>query len=132
MNFTLPAMVKINGSFYTDEGRTPVEIQLDERAITNELASGKHVKYIKQKARKFSISWEKMPNQASQAIDGKNGRNELLALIMSVNTFTLILDDGVNTAQTYTCLLSDYTETPALRRPGHMRWNVKVSFEEVG
>ena len=132
MQFSLPAHVSLDGNEFTDESREPVQVSLDERSSTVELASGKIKKYVKYKAYKFDISWTNMPESSSTSIDGKRARNELKALVIGQDEITLVLDDGINDPATYTCLIENYTEQIVLRRPTMIRWSCTLSLVEIG
>lgn len=132
MRFSLPAMVNLNGTDYTDESRDNVTVDRDERATTVTLASGRIKKQIKFVGHNYTISWLNMPSSSASSIDGKAGRNELMALLEANPSITLTLTDGHNAPIVTDCIITSYSENPTLRRPGIMIWSCKLVLQEIG
>jgi hypothetical protein len=132
MNFKFPNLIKLNNVDLTDESRDPLEITRDAREVVVDLASGKKVKYVKKIVKKFSVSWDKMPMNASQTIDGKGGRNELRNIVALGGPIPLVIQDGTNPPETYTVFVTNYSERLNMRRDGYYQYSVSLELEEQG
>lgn len=130
ITFSLPNLIKLNGTELTDESRQPLQESRDERSVTIELATGKKRKFIKSIARKWDINWENVADSASRTVDGFAGRDEIRALAQSGATMTLVIQDGRNPDETYTVFVDSYDEELLMRRSGFYRYKVSLSLEE--
>lgn len=117
----------------TDESRTPLSEERDERSVTVDLASGKKRKFIKGIRRRWSVDWDSVPLDATYTIDGGGARNEIRTIAQSGDALTLTIQDGRNADEIYTIFITDYQETLEMRRPGDLtRYKITLGFEEVG
>lgn len=132
MGLFYPAAIKVDAVDLTDQGRSPVSVQRDERSVIVELASGKRKKYIKGIKHIFSMEWKWLPSDDTNTIDGFAGRDSLVAnFAESGNTHTLIFRDEIGGSDTYTVFVSDYTENLIRRSPNEeFFWEVAMTFEE--
>lgn len=130
LNFSLPNLIKLDGTELTDESRQALQETRDERSVVIELATGKKRKFIKSIARKWDISWDNVAESASNTVDGFAGRDEIRAIAQSGETMTLLIQDGRNATETYTVFVESYDEELLMRRGSHFRYKVSLSLEE--
>ena len=128
-----PAAIEIDNIPLTDQGRSPVEVQREERSVVNELANGTRMKYVKKIAKTFSMSWTWLPDSDDATIDGGMGRQSLAEYLgESGDTHLLKFYDRNGGYQEYTVFVSDYSESLIRRNPhdGTHFWEVSLGFEE--
>lgn len=128
-------MISLGGTELTDDGRSFDE-NMDPRIVQNELANGSLRRYNKAQKRKFSMSWEYMPNSSTHTSDKKGGRDALRALAFSGNSLTLLVRNiasASSTYETYTVFVESYSEK-MMRRDvvsSSYLYNVNLSLVEV-
>lgn len=143
MSFYQPALVSICAvgdelEPITDESRGPVKTDSEPKFIEKVLASGKKKRFLQQVTNRYTISWEHMPFDSSQAIDGGNGVSYLFPLATSGQpvTFALTfkLEDGTLIQNGVDCFVTDFSYEPSIRRGPFENWrfNVSLSLEEIG
>jgi hypothetical protein len=125
-------LVSLGGVEFTDQGRTFDEVW-DERRVENELANGAKRRYKKASKRRFTLSWDWLPNSASQTYDGKAGRDSLRSLVYSGTELTFIYRNQSGSDETYTVFVESYSET-LLRRDSFINasfYTVNLELVEV-
>lgn len=132
MSFRYPNLISLGGVQLTDEGRSPITEDRDERSVVVDLASGKKRKYIKSVKKTWSIDWEMVPMHSGQTIDGKGGRNEIRSLAQGGSVLTFTFVDSYNALETYTVFVSGYNESMILRRAEGSRFKITLELEEQG
>jgi hypothetical protein len=133
LNMRFPNLVTLGGVELTDESRTPLQEERDERSIIVDLASGRKKKFVQGVRRRWTISWENVAANASETVDGKGGRDEMRSLSEGAGFITFVLDDGRNTQETYTVMLENYSEEVLTRRGvGGFRYKVDMTIVEQG
>lgn len=131
-SFRYPNLIRLNNINLTDESREPLSESRDERSTDVELASGKIKKFIKTIAKTWDISWANVGLSASDTVDGFGGRNEIRSIAQSGGTMPFYINDGRNSAETYTVFVEGYSEEVLQRRgPGDgFRYQVTISLRE--
>lgn len=123
----------------SDHGRSPVVETREERAVDVELANGSIRKYVKAVKHTWSMEWVWLPDQDSDTVDGKAGRETMRGMFSVSNSgqpFTLTFRDrastGGTTTRTYTVFVASYSDD-LIRRDvasGKYFFDCKVSFRE--
>jgi hypothetical protein len=108
-DFAGPALVRLNDTDLTDQGRTFDE-KRDERAVENVTANGTIKKYIIAEKREWDLAWSMLPQNASDTYDEKGARDTIKALAMVGNTVTLRVRDSYGEENIYTVWIQDYSE----------------------
>jgi hypothetical protein len=126
-----PSLLKLDDQILTDQGREPLEIQRDERSVTNQLASGKQVRYIKAVKKRFVTSWTWLPSESDQTIDGGAGRNDLVKFRDSGGPFLLTVEDDVLGFSVYNVFIEQYDEKLIRRDPHSGLFFFDVSMEFI-
>lgn len=101
----------------SDHGRSPVQEEREERSVEVELADGTIKKYIKSVKHKWSMSWDWLPDQDADTVDGKAGREtmrNMFSTATSGQTFTLTFRDRAASSgtltRTFTVFVDGYSE----------------------
>jgi len=108
-DFAGPALVKLDNTDLTDQGRTFDE-KRDERAVENVTAKGTIKKYIIAEKRTWDLSWAMLPQLASDTYDEKGARDTIKALAMVGDTVTLWTRSSYGEEYTYTVWIENYSE----------------------
>lgn len=132
MQFRYPNLVKLGTIELTDESRGPLSEEREERSNVVELASGRKVKFIKQINRRFSLSWDNVPEDASKTIDSKGARDEIRTLAQSETIMDFVIQDGLHPVETYSVFIEEYNEEIIIRRPNLFRYKITLALEERG
>jgi hypothetical protein len=133
MSLFFPAAIWIDNNALTDQGRAPVAVGRDERSVINELATGKRKRYVKAIKHTFSMSWEWLPDDEFDTIDGGWARKKMREFIGdSPYTHTLRFYDRNAGWKEYTVFVNSYSEELVRRDPhtGTHFWSVSIEFEE--
>jgi len=128
-----PAAIWIDNVQLTDQGRTPVVRNRDERSTSVDLANGTRKKYIRAVKHSFNTSWDYLPDDTTCTIDGYAARTEMVNLIGdSDDSHTLRFFYKNNSYEEFTVFVTSYSETLIKRDPssGVFIWQVSVDFEE--
>jgi hypothetical protein len=129
-----PAAVWIDSIPLTDQGRSPVSVQREEKFTENELANASKVRYFRGVKRRWSFSWTFLPDSDHQTIDGYAARREIVELLgKDGKDHVLRFYDKDWTYEEYFVFCDSYTEDLIKRDPsGHMfLWEVSVEFCEI-
>lgn len=128
-----PAAIWIDNIQLTDQGRSPIRRDRDERSVSIELANGTRKKYIKAVKHKFSTSWTYLPDDSTCTIDGYAARTELVNLLGDDDQAHLLRFFYKNNKyEEFTVFVSSYSENLVKRDPrsGVFIWEVNIEFEE--
>lgn len=99
----------LNGVEFTDHGRTLSEAR-EERAASVQLASGKIKKYVMGEKKRWTISWQWLPNSSALTYDSKGARDQLRALAFTGNTYSLLIRNTQGQSDYYTVFVESYDE----------------------
>jgi len=130
-----PAAVWLDNVPLTDQGRSPISINRNERSILVELANGDQRKYVKAVKNTFETSWQWLPDEDYQTLDGGAGRKTLRTLIGEDDgdSHSLRFFDRNGGSKDYTVFVGDFNENLIKRDPstGIFMWQISVSFTEL-
>lgn len=133
MTFRHPNLVKLGGVELTDESRMPLQEERDERSIKIDLASGRKKKFVKGVWRRWTIDWDNVSSDAEFTVDGKAGRDELRSIAEGAGYIEFVIQDGRNTAETYTVEVESYSDEVLQRRgEGGFRYKCSITLSEQG
>lgn len=135
--FLKPALMLWDNNAISDHNRSPVSIEVDRIETSNRMANGTLRKYVIADKRTFSVSWDDLPHSEEYTVDGFWGKREIEAFynggqpgMAGAGPFTLTLNEGDGTVNTYTVVFSSYSAEVS-KRGLYDFWNVSVSLEEV-
>lgn len=124
-------ILSLNGVEFTDQGRTLSESR-EEVSAPVQLANGTVKKYIIAIKKRWSISWQWLPNLSSLTYDEKGARDQLRAIAYAGNTFPLIMRNTYGETTSHTVWVENYSEE-LIRRDtinGEYFYNVTVELVE--
>lgn len=130
-SFRFPNLVQIDSTDLTDESRSFSEDR-EERSVVIELASGAKKKYVKGIFKTFQIDWDNVAMSSADTVDGFGGRNEIRALAPEGAVVSLVIQDGRNAEETYSCFVNSYSEEVLQRRGlgDQFRYRVSLALEQ--
>lgn len=127
-----PRLLRFNGTSVTDHNRSELSVDVERIETTNRMANGTLRKYHVADKRTFAVSWDSVPNVASQTVDGFWSGKEIENFFNSTTgSFTLGVTgrDGVET--NYIVMFTDFSRTVVKRWATWELWNVNITLEEV-
>lgn len=132
-NLFYPAAIWVDNFPVTDMGRAPVQFARDERSVIVETSTGKRKRYVKAIKHKFTLSWEWLPDDSTQTIDGGYAHTKIKELFGEQSGVVTIrfYDRNANWTE-YVCFVNSYAETLMKRDPstGTFLWAVQLELEE--
>jgi hypothetical protein len=129
--FTRPALIQWNNNSLSDHNRS--ELDIDPNRIRNDMrtATGALRRYHIADKREFNWSWEMLPEDDSDTVDGFWGADSIIGFFNSTTgTFTLSLINEDNTETDYTVLFDDFSYT-VVKRWDTYWYDIDVKLVEV-
>lgn len=121
-----------NGNGITEHNRSNLSVEWEEFESSSRMADATLRRFLVARKRKFSTSWENVPNLTAKTVDGKWGADAMQSFYLSQSDpFTLTIRPGNGAAQTYTVIITSFTYEWQKRAGGYDMINVSVSLEEV-
>jgi len=131
MTFSNPRLMRWNGNAITDHNRQPLAIDVERIEKKQRMANGTLRKYIVADKRSFTTSWNMLPKNTSQTVDGFWGADDIEQFYNTVTgSFSLEISDGDAETYTYNVMFSDFSKTISKRGSVDF-WEINVSMEEV-
>lgn len=130
LNMRYPNIVKLDNVDLTDESRSPLQEERDERSVIVDLASGRKKKFVKGVRRRWTMDWENVAANANETVDGKGGRDEMRSIAEGAAFVPFTVQDGRNAPENYTVMVESYSEE-VLRRVGLEGFRYKVSMTVI-
>lgn len=127
------ALISFNGTEITEHGRTYNDsIVMNNNDI--ELANGNSRRFYKPSKKSFKFSWFYVPDKSAVTLDSRVGRDFIYSACSSLALISLgIQDSRTGYINTYTCFVSDYSET-LIRNSLQSQcryYNISLSLESV-
>jgi hypothetical protein len=129
----IDALITFNGTEITEHGRT----YNDSIVMNNndfELANGNSRRFYKPSKKSFKFTWFYVPDKSSFTLDSRVGRDSIYSTCSSLALVSLgIQDSHTGYINTYTCFVSDYSET-LIRNSLKTQcryYNIALSLESV-
>lgn len=131
MTFVRPRLMRWNGNAVTDHNRQPLGIDVERIEKKQRMANGTLRKYIVADKRTFNTSWNMLPKNTSQTVDGFWGADAIEQFYNTVTgSFSLEISDGDTETYTYNVMFSDFSKTIS-KRGSIDFWEINVTMEEV-
>jgi len=126
------ALIFLNGKPLSDQGRAPLQNTSDQRRVDHETAKGNLRRYTKAHKNSWVLSWEWLPSEDANTVDGYAARNYLVQMKSSASALTLTVNDITGT-QSYTVLVESYSETLKRRDPviNEHFYDIQLELKEV-
>ena len=134
----------LNGTVWTkitDHGRGPLDIQPQRIENSQRMANGTMRRYVVAKKRRFELSWENVPDKATDFLAGGQTGKWMQdfhddvdgAFYMRVREGAAIdnePEDATNT-ETVIVMITDFSKSITKRGPSFDLWNLDMTLEEV-
>jgi hypothetical protein len=121
-----------NGNGITEHNRGEFSVEWEEFESSSRMVDATLRRFIIAKKRRFSTSWDLVPNLTARTVDGKWGADAMKSFYETqVQPFTLAVRPGNGAVQTYTVYISNFSYAWAKRAQGYDMINVSVTLEEV-
>ena len=125
------SLMKWNGNSITEHNRSQLNVSVERIETSKRMANGTLRKYVIADKRKFSCSWEMVPDTDAGTVDGKWGGNSIETFYNNnPGSFTLVITDGTGATKTYTVVFTDFSKT--INKRGRFdAWDIDITLEEV-
>lgn len=131
IKFAKPRLMRWSNNAVTDHNRAEVAISYEVIETRKRMANGTLRKHFISNKRKWSTSWDMLPNTTAGTVDGYWGANEMETFFNSTpGAFTLELTYGNSPVETYQVMFVDFTKN-LQKRGKYDFYAVTVSMEEV-
>lgn len=121
-----------NGNGITEHNRNDLSIEWEEFESSSRMTDATLRKFLVARKRRFSTSWDLVPNLTTRTVDGKWGADAMQSFYLTQSDpFTLTIRPGNGSNQTYTVVITDFSYTWVKRANGYDMINVSVTLEEV-
>lgn len=132
LDFILPAALEINGNFLTDHNRSELSIQNDR--IVNDVRTqfGDLRRYYRADKKKFSVSWDMLPQGSEDTVDGNLGAEDMIELFNSITgaaDLRVYYDFGDE--KEYKVVITSFSATLKKRWNPYRFYEVSLEMEEV-
>lgn len=127
------ALISFNGTEITEHGRTYNDsIVMNNNDV--ELANGNSRRFYKPAKKSFKFSWVYVPDKNTFTLDSRVGRDFIYNTCSSTALVSLVIQDShIGFFNTYSCFVSDYSET-LIRNSLQTQcryYNISLSLESV-
>lgn len=138
-NFYKDAALKFGGSFVSDHGRSPLRMSYERIADDVRTQRGFLRRYYSADKVSISCSWNELPGDATQTVDGGWGADDIEAFYLAtpglfVVTVTYDMEIVAETpepvSETFDVVFDDFSKTVSSRL-GNPLYQVSISLQEV-
>jgi|SRR6478735_8647577 len=125
------SMLKLNGNDLTEHNRKELSVDIDRIETSDRMANGALRKYVIADKKKWSVSWDMCPNDATKTVDGKWGGSDMLNFYNTTpGVFTLVVKSGQGVTETYSAVITEFSYN-VIKRSNHDAWDISMSIEEA-
>lgn len=126
-----PQLITFNGNPVTDHNRSELDVGIEAIEEDRRMADGSLRRYYVARKRSFSMSWDMLPTEDSETVDGYWGGNSIETFYnLNTGSFTLGVTNKNETVTNYTVVFKDYSRNVQKRWDVHF-WNISIRLEEV-
>lgn len=131
MTLPLGSVVKLNGNSLTEHNRQPISVDIERIETSSRMIDGTMRKNVVIDKRKWSTSWDNVPNTSAKTIDGKWGAKDILDFYLAnPGSVTLTtIESGV--AKTYTVFITSCDGQVKGRSGTLENWTLSLTLEEM-
>lgn len=133
MSFTFAKaqLMTWNGNKVTDHNRSDLSVSVERIEDSQRMANGTMRKYVVADKRTFSTSWDNLPHNAMNTVDGFWGKREMENFYNTTpGAFTLVVTWGDGTTETRTVMMTKF-DASISKRGAYDFWKVTVELQEV-
>lgn len=129
--FDKNALMEWNNNKITDHNRSPLSVDVDRIETTKRMANGTLRKYVVADKRKFGVSWDDLPFNAANTVDGYWGGREIESFYNNnAGQFTLKITNGDGQVDSFSVVFTTYSRDLS-KRGLYDFWDLNLEMEEV-
>lgn len=124
----------VNEFVLSDHNRSPVSMSPERIEITRRTANGSRRRYFVADKRRFSVSWDDLPHDSTQTVDGGIGAEELVDLYYNSNnvgSVELHVAKRDLTTEIVDVHITNFSIALSKRFTGAHYYEVSIEFEEI-
>lgn len=132
LEFVLPSAIEINGNFLTDHNRS--ELSIDNDRMVNDVRTqfGELRRYYRADKKKFSVSWDMLPQGFEDTVDGNLGAEDMIELFESITgAADLVIYYDFGDEKSYKVVVTSFSATLRKRWNPYRFYQVSLEMEEV-
>ena len=132
MAMTLPrgSILAFDGNALTEHNRGNLNVDIDRIESAERMANGSMRKYVIADKKRWSVSWDGCPSDASKTVDGKWGGIEIHNFYNTVPGVFVLTIKSRNTTETYNAFISEFSYDVVKRGVVDL-WNISLTVEEA-
>lgn len=129
--FDKNALMEWNNNKITDHNRSPLSVDVDRIETTKRMANGTLRKYVVADKRKFGVSWDDLPFNAANTVDGYWGGREIESFYNNnAGQFTLKITNGDGQVDSFSVVFTTYSRELS-KRGLYDFWDLNLEMEEI-
>lgn len=129
--FDKNALMEWNNNKITDHNRSPLSVDVDRIETTKRMANGTLRKYVVADKRKFGVSWDDLPFNAANTVDGYWGGREIESFYNNnAGQFTLKITNGDGQVDSFSVVFTTYSRDLS-KRGLYDFWDLNLEMEEI-
>lgn len=132
LEFALPAAIEINSRFLTDHNRS--EISINNERIVDDVRTqfGELRRYYRADKKKFSMSWDMLPQGSEDTVDGNLGAEDMIEFFESITgAADLVVYYDFGDEKEYKVVITSFSATLKKRWNPYRFYEVSLEMEEV-
>lgn len=132
LEFVLPSAIEINSNFLTDHNRS--ELSIDNDRMVNDVRTqfGELRRYYRADKKKFSVSWDMLPQGFEDTVDGNLGAEDMIELFESITgAADLVIYYDFGDEKSYKVVVTSFSATLIKRWNPYRFYQVSLEMEEV-
>jgi len=131
MKFPKNCIMQWNDHKVTDHNRSELSVSVERIENSKRMANGTLRKYVIADKRKFSVSWDNLPDNTAWTVDGFWGGRDIENFYNNnAGSFTLKVTNGNGSVESFAVVFSDFSKA-IHKRGSYDFWSLDVSMEEV-
>ena len=132
ITFLTPRLLQFNSNAVTDHNRSPLAVDLSRIGENKRMVDGSLRTFYVADKRSFSVSWEDVPFESVQTVDGFWGAEDIRDFYeATTGSFTLGVTNKDNTVTNYTVVFTGFSMEVTKRWGQKHLWQISVDLEEV-
>lgn len=132
INLPIGPIFKFNNNRISDHNRSPLDITYSKIENKKRMANGALRRFVVAEKRKFKVSWEKLPKNDSQTVDGHWGALSVINFYeVTPGDFTLTITYGDNTTEQVMVMFDDFNSSITNRSVYTDFYDIDLSLDEI-
>lgn len=133
LTFARPSDLTYSSNRLSDHNRSPISIDFEKIENRDRMANGTLRSFVVATKKKIKASWEDLPRQDAQTVDGFWGANSIRAFYISSGNgpFWITINYGDGTNEYFQVMFSDFSIRLSKRSSVTDLYNIDFGLEEV-